>query len=195
MLVRSGGGETCMRCRLCGGSNIKMIHKGTRDRKDIDVMKCQECGLVFLSRAETSNSYYEDGDMRAGMDFLGWRAATKADDERRFLHYRDAVRGKSILDFGCGNGQFLKMIKHGSEAVNIAGVEKDSEAREIIQSEGIDCYEDISQVSCQCKYDIIFMFHVIEHLQEPEILLGGWRNVFPQRAVLSSKRRMRMMLC
>ena len=33
-----------------------MIHKGTRDREDIDVVKCQKCGVVFLSKVVTSSS-------------------------------------------------------------------------------------------------------------------------------------------
>lgn len=162
-----------MRCRLCGDSHIEIIHKGTRDRNDIDVMRCQGCGLVFLSKIETSNTYYEDGDMRADMDFLEWRTVTKADDERRFLHFKEAMKGRAVMDFGCGNGQFLDMAKRGAETAGIVGVEKDSEARNFIRSEGIECYEDISQVPAQHKYDIIFMFHVIEHLAEPEICLGG----------------------
>ena len=167
-----------MRCRLCGDSHIEIIHKGTRDRNDIDVMRCQGCGLVFLSKIETSNTYYEDGDMRADMDFLEWRTVTKADDERRFLHFKEAMKGRAVMDFGCGNGQFLDMAKRGAETAGIVGVEKDSEARNFIRSEGIECYEDISQVPAQHKYDIIFMFHVIEHLAEPEICLGGGEEMF-----------------
>lgn len=35
-----------MKCLICGGDGFECIHKGTRDFPQINVMKCQECGMV-----------------------------------------------------------------------------------------------------------------------------------------------------
>ena len=36
-------------CYLCYSKDIKVIHNGTRDNPNIDVMECCNCKLVFLS--------------------------------------------------------------------------------------------------------------------------------------------------
>ena len=74
-------------CRLCESNNVKIIHKGTIDRADIDVMKCSHCGLVFLSKIETNDDFYTLGDMRKGIDFAKWRQITYGDDIRRFKFF------------------------------------------------------------------------------------------------------------
>ena len=37
-------------CFLCGSEKVKLIHKGVRDNPSIDVLKCEKCGLVRLSK-------------------------------------------------------------------------------------------------------------------------------------------------
>ena len=157
-------------CRLCGNSDIETIHKGTRDRKDVDVLKCSHCGLVFLSRITTSDEFYVAGDMRQNIDFLSWRTITREDDLRRFNYFKDSIKGKSVMDFGCGNGGFLALVKENCTS-KVAGVEHDKEACDILCESGIECYEDITYAPPQETYNAIFMFHVIEHLPEPERIL------------------------
>lgn len=42
------------KCILCGKRNAETIHNGTRDNENIDVLKCKDCGLVFLDRWDDS---------------------------------------------------------------------------------------------------------------------------------------------
>ena len=157
-------------CRLCGNSDIETIHKGTRDRKDVDVLKCSCCGLVFLSRILTNDEFYVAGDMRQDIDFTTWRNITHGDDLRRLNYFKDSIKGKSVMDFGCGNGGFLAMAKENG-AAKVVGVEHDKEACGILLESGIECYQDIADAPPQETYDEVFMFHVIEHLPEPEQML------------------------
>ena len=130
-------------CRLCSSNDIKRIHRGTRDRKDIDVLKCSGCGLVFLSKIETNDDFYASGDMRLGIDFAKWRKVTQVDDKRRFKYFKDSLKGKSVLDFGCGNGGFLALARNAGTG-KVAGVEHDKEAFRILKESGIECYQDIA---------------------------------------------------
>lgn len=98
-------------CKLCGGKNIKLIHEGTRDRADINVLKCSECGFVFLSKVVVDDAFYSDSFMRKNIDFVNWRKNTYTDDNRRYSQYKNLISGKKILDFGCGNGGFLTLAK------------------------------------------------------------------------------------
>ena len=78
-------------CRLCNGNAITLIHKGTRDRSDIDVLRCNDCGLVFLSKIATDDKFYMDSQMRVKIDFDKWRENKFIDDNRRFLKYKKSI--------------------------------------------------------------------------------------------------------
>lgn len=158
-------------CRLCRGTEISVIHKGTRDRKDIDVLRCDSCGLVFLSKIETGGSFYADGEMREGIDFGQWRRNTYTDDKRRFDYYKEMIPGKAVLDFGCGNGAFLDLVRVSGNAAKAVGIEQDESSLAELRKAGIHCWNDIASVPPEEIFDIVFLFHVIEHLSEPENIL------------------------
>lgn len=168
------------KCSLCGSDNIIKIHSGVRDNLNIDVLRCQKCGLVFLSdMTQITDDFYQDGGMHAehGNEeaFAKWRKNTYADDFRRatMISSNGGVH-RSILDFGSGNGGFLKILKQNGFR-NLYGVELERYAREKINAEGIDCREDIDQFD-QRYFDVITSFHVIEHLTEPSKWLSKIRS-------------------
>ena len=41
-----------------------------------------------------------------------WERNTEEDDERRFQMLKTLLPNKDLLDFGCGNGGFLKKQRH-----------------------------------------------------------------------------------
>ncbi|MEG1876542.1 MAG: class I SAM-dependent methyltransferase [Lachnospiraceae bacterium] len=158
-------------CSLCGNKDIEVIHCGTRDNSNINVLKCKKCGLVFLSSFEQiSDEFYENSHMHDNEEeesFEDWVAITKEDDDRRVALLEKTCKEKKILDFGCGNAGFLRGIM--SVAHSVSGVEIEDEARKIINAEGIKVYKSLDD--CKEKYDIITCFHVIEHLENPLIYL------------------------
>lgn len=174
-------------CKLCNGNNITLIHKGTRDRPDVDVLRCNDCGLVFLSKIATDDRFYMDSQMRIKVDFDKWRTNTFADDSRRFSRFNKAIEKKTILDFGCGNGGFLKLIQMNAQGENRVkrsiGLELDIESVNRLNEDGIECYSSLSELP-DIKFDIIFMFHVIEHLQDSQTVLGALADRLSDKGVI-----------
>ena len=90
------------------------------------------------------------------------RVKARKDDERRFHFTENMIENKSVIDFGCGSGGYLARARHICNQV--AGVELEQTMRDALNSEGIKCVESIGSLG---KADVITLFHVLEHLQNP----------------------------
>lgn len=158
-------------CYICGSNDYRKREGSVRDNPNLDVLECQNCGLVFLSSFDHINDhYYKDSGMHDGnVNLDKWLKETSKDDERRFTFLADMMENKDRLDFGCGNGGFLMRAK--SIARTVAGVEPDRSVEKHFINEGIQLWQDIDDVNA--SFDIITMFHVLEHIPDPVEYLQG----------------------
>jgi len=164
-------------CDICGG-NGELIHYGVRDRDDVDVYKCENCDTKFLVSSKTLENDYEAGFMYSAGNKLSVLSIEERlkefepDDVRRYNMVCELCTNKKILDFGCGFGGFLTRIKNvAKEAV---GVELSEVERSYLTGKGIDCRREIGDF--EDKFDVITLFHVFEHLQEPREWLKEFRK-------------------
>ena len=155
------------KCILCGSQQFEHVHKGVRGAADINVVKCQHCGLTQLDRfIGDLNKFYEESNMRpVEKTIQEIRNATYNDDYRRYIFVKNMIENKSLLDFGAGAGGFLSLTKN--TAKYICGIELEKPMRKQIKEEdGTDCFTNIKEIEGK-KFDIITMFHVLEHLPNP----------------------------
>ena len=75
---------------------------------------------------------------------------------------------KSLLDIGCGTGDFLKIAQQNSWKVS--GIEPNQEARKIANSKTNSSVFDTSKLSelKDNSFDVITLWHVLEHLPDLE---------------------------
>jgi len=159
-------------CYLCKGKKFK-LRKGTvRDNPNLKVIECVSCGLVFLSSFyHIYDSFYESGKMHSGeidTDINVWLRETAWDDYRRFYYHRRLIENKSVLDFGCGTGGFLLLAK--SVASRVVGIEPEVRLKAYFEEKQINVFSDINELSE--NFDIITLFHVLEHIADPISLLN-----------------------
>jgi len=155
-----------MNCYLCGSSSFKKRSGEVRDNPALDVIECQDCGLVTLSSFEhITENFYSDSKMHGNnpLPVKDWQKETDWDDQRRFDYLKSLITNKEILDFGCGASGFLKKASMVSDMVK--GVEAENRIRsEIGNSLSIfSCLEELKNN----KFDVITSFHVLEHLKDP----------------------------
>ncbi|MBD5509249.1 MAG: class I SAM-dependent methyltransferase [Lachnospiraceae bacterium] len=84
------------------------------------------------------DAYAATVDEVADMTWETWIRETNQDDDRRYDELMDTCEGKSVLEFGCGNGGFLRRIKN--VAARVTGIELMDAARENLTQEGISVY-------------------------------------------------------
>ena len=144
------------------------MNGNVRDMPEISIRQCDDCGLVFLDSFEHINDkFYEESKMREPeeMSVEQWELSTQVDDQRRFKLLKDLCTEKDIMDFGAGNGGFLKLMK--SVANSTLAIELDLEAHEIYEKHRISYYNSLDNLAKESKFDVITAFHVIEHLKDP----------------------------
>jgi len=163
-----------MSCRLCGSDEFKYRDGEVRDAKELKILECSECSLVYLSSLDHIDSdFYEDSNMHKEIDFHKWQNETKEDDERRFEFVKSMITNKSVLDFGSGNGGFA--LKAKTVASSVATVELEKAVIPFYEKNSLDLYNDLDKIDK--KFDYITSFHVVEHLSEPEVILRKMKKL------------------
>ena len=79
-------------------------------------------------------------------------------------------RSIRILDIGCGNGSFLIGLKNRGY-INVFGIDLDDDVINVARKNGIECKkQDALTFFPNCKYDVIYMSHVLEHLPKEHVI-------------------------
>lgn len=158
-----------MTCYLCGSSDYKKREGSVRDNKELDILECNNCSLVFLSnKTHIVENYYENSNISKELTIDSWLNETENDDKRRYNFVKDKIINKDILDFGSGAGGFLLKAKDISKSVT--AIELDEKIINHYKKNNISLIKDIESVK-ESYYDVITAFHVVEHLEDPIYIL------------------------
>ena len=155
-------------------------HQGVRDDENIKVLRCKKSGVLILDDILTHQEYYE-----TNMLYAEKRAPTLTkdgmisselleDDARRFEQNKSRFAGKTILDFGCGQGGFIQLIDKVTKKT--VGIELNEINRKHLKDIGYDIRKDIGQLRDNEKFDYIILNHVFEHLDEPITVMKNLKD-------------------
>jgi len=152
------------RCYLCNSVNTRTLYPYVRDNKNIKVLQCGNCGLVFLnSRSHVTTKNYENSEMHASNESIQkWIQDSRLDDQRRFNNLKKLIKNKKIMDFGCGAGGFICQAQHFAR--QCFGVEPEKRVRRYYKNK-IPILPSLGRI--KEKFDVISAFHVVEHLADP----------------------------
>jgi 2-polyprenyl-3-methyl-5-hydroxy-6-metoxy-1,4-benzoquinol methylase len=141
-----------------------------------DLFKCQGCGAVFsLEYPDYKNIEF----LYLNSDHEGYLAESK-NRQATFRRIIKLVKGYlgvtnapiSLLDIGASAGLFLHTVQESEPTWSVSGIEASRQAVAACKSRfGIDLIhgmlEDMPLEVYEGKYDVISMFDIIEHVQEP----------------------------
>ena len=172
-----------MECYLCGSIQNTKRSGTVRDNPDLEILECKDCGLVFPSSGDHIDAgfYEQSGMIDTGIDTLVAQDITDIvnrfrdshrENRRRLKAIGNCILNKRVLDFGCGEGGFIKEATEISAMVH--GVEPEERLRTHFKEHGFIVYDSIDSIPKDFKnagYDIITLFHVLEHFTDPIGLL------------------------
>ncbi|MEQ6121342.1 class I SAM-dependent methyltransferase [Reichenbachiella sp. MALMAid0571] len=82
---------------------------------------------------------------------------------------------KTLLDYGCGTGDFLKYCQ--SNNWNVTGIEINKNANQIAKEKiGDTIFNDINDIDKTNKFDIITLWHVLEHIHDLKKVFKKLKN-------------------
>lgn len=158
-----------MQCYLCQSSRFFTRKGAVRDAPDMQILECENCGLVMLhDNAHINDRFYENSGMHGSnpISMEAWLSETEWDDQRRFELVKAMLPNKRLLDFGCGAGGFLRKVQ--KLAAEVVGVELESRVRDYWSGQ-LKIVPSLD--SAGGGYNVITAFHVLEHLREPRRML------------------------
>lgn len=160
-------------CNVCGDAEFKPVCVKSGFR----YVSCAACGVVRQFPYPTEDEiekYYVNYVTKKSADsvyltdegFSGYRNDKK-------LTFNDlgldlySFAGKRLLDVGCGTGQFVKLISEYG-AASVMGIDLSKECIDSATAHGLNCKQDNFLDLHNTEYDVISMWHLIEHLLHPK---------------------------
>lgn len=97
---------------------------------------------------------------------------------------KQSVSGKTLLDVGCGTGDFLQTALKNNW--NVCGVEPNPQARNIANKKTNNVVYDADKISEFKKesFDVITLWHVLEHLPNLEEQLALYKSLLKEEGTL-----------
>ncbi|MBK9212399.1 MAG: class I SAM-dependent methyltransferase [Saprospiraceae bacterium] len=168
---------------ICTESSIKEYYPRVRDNDNISVLKCNKSGVIFLSDATHMNmEYYEQKNsfnyLVKGLERKHSKAVGAEDEERRANQLKYLITNKKWLDVGTGGGGVLDLLSPYASETH--AVEPQSDFRNELIDLGYTMYRSIEDAEDQ-YYDVISLFHVLEHFTTPIESLKSIRNKLSER--------------
>lgn len=166
-------------CNLCGATEVSTLSTRSRSGKPLRTVSCRRCGLAWSDpRPHDARQYYED---EYRLDYKGtfepkpkhvYRAGTVALSrlERIRPHLRPGMRA---LDVGSGGGEFAYLLK--SLGHDVHGIEPNrGYAGYAAEQYGLKITRGFigdAQLP-EGGYDLITIWHVLEHTEDPKSVLA-----------------------
>ncbi len=170
-------------CNLCLHTNPIWYCK----KDSIDVFLCPNCGLIYVSEMQKDEDlikHYSD------QYFEPYLKTQSIHLNKRFKKRINEIKQYSfpgtLLDVGCGAGFFLKLASENGYTAK--GVELSPYAARYAKEKlGLHVFQgELANAGfAKESFDIITLWHVLEHVHDPKKFLGQVNNLLKKNGMLA----------
>lgn len=176
--------EIVTQCPACGNTSFEQhltCTDYTSSKEDFQVQKCNGCGLLITNprpAAKDIGSYYQSDEYIShtgkATNLFQWLYLRVRNYTLTWKHQliKNKKAGGLLLDYGCGTGEFIdKMNQKGWRSYGVEPAEiARQQAHQLNKSGTGEIVERLNQLDGK-KFDVITLWHVLEHVHEPNELL------------------------
>lgn len=175
-------------CPVCTGDNTRIIGiRGNREYNGADqsvephiftnVVRCNRCDFIYTNPEIHGLEYLEDEHYSDAINYMkekGKEIHRMFATRLAFIKKYNTEGNNTLLDIGAGKGEFLRAAEAAS--FEAAGIEPSAN----FCAFGRDTYNvslfngmlgSVSEIEGK-KYNVITMHHVLEHVEEPILLVN-----------------------
>lgn len=189
--------EKILACPVCcGKSHTKHVEGKDHNvsGRIFTIVECRRCGFRFTNprpkekyiyKYYQSKNYISHSSTKKGLINKVYHLVRfyQFYKKKKVIKISSNIKKGRILDIGCGAGDFLKYM--ASSGWDVDGVETDKGARIIAEKKiGRKIEEKIDVLSEENKYDVISMWHVLEHVYNVEKYLKKVNKLLKNNGVL-----------
>lgn len=183
--------EECPVCKHTQATNKLICQDYLVSGESFAIVQCGKCNLLYtnprpdaasLPDYYKSDNYISHTSKGNNLTNILYKIARSYTLKQKYKMISSYHKKGSILDYGCGTGDLLKHFKN--KGWTTAGIEPDSEARKLVKDKGIEVTDELSQLSKQKTYDIITMWHVLEHVSELRSTIKQLKKLLSDDGVL-----------
>ncbi|MFH1062544.1 MAG: class I SAM-dependent methyltransferase [Candidatus Omnitrophota bacterium] len=193
-----------MNCRLCASGGVRELflaqdihgrHILSEDK--FAILQCEACGVTF-TEVETDSDYYKKYyrenyyppiNSNSFIDrILSWMQNFSFKQRLKLIETYKSSQGNRVLEIGCGRGEFLNFLpdvyeKNGVE-INEKGYNFVKENYKNIDVHNLRINDRTFEASILGKFDVIIMWHVFEHINDPVIFAENLAKLLAENGVI-----------
>jgi len=168
--------ENLTNCPVCNSTQFNPFLAcidNTVSRETFQIVVCSSCGFKFtnprpeesdLGRYYKSEDYVSHSNTKKGFINSTYQSVRKYTLLKKLQLISKYYKTGSILDIGCGTGEFLNTCKNAKWKT--IGIEPDTDARSMaIKNYSLDVRDESELKNLSdASFDIISMWHVLEHV-------------------------------
>lgn len=136
---------------------------------DFECFKTKTTGIEDMCKYYTYENYQSHNQNEKGLFNKLYKTAQSYNLNYKYKLIKNTnVSGNKILDYGCGVGDFALKMKQ--EKWEVIGYEPNQKAQEILIQNKISLINNLKEIENE-SLDIITLWHVLEHVENPEKLI------------------------
>lgn len=179
------------RCPICSSSLIQKSHHVN----SYPLIKCAGCGVEFLRPQpadEVLNSIYDENyfigsESDEGLERARALKRATAQSYMKQVKSLSKIEKGDILEIGCGSGDFL--VEAQLAGYTVFGLEISAHAVSVanqkLKANSVKCGSFAELFAMKESFDVIALFDVIEHLQNPyDAIIEVYKHIKPGGVVV-----------
>ena len=185
------------KCPLCKSSAIKKRFACVDEfatGEQFDIFECTACGLAFtqnvpdekeIDRYYESPAYISHSNTSKGLVNRVYHIVRRImlQKKARKVEKLTGLKNGRLLDYGAGTGYFARLME--KRGWSVTAIEKNGKARELALKEfgfEMQSVEALSTIKDK-GLDVVTMWHVMEHIQEPDSMWDELRRILADNGV------------